>query len=229
MVAGIVPAHHKEKEIQSQGFIVFSCNMQGRKLYVPVGNEPVTLGGSEESNIMLYTSCKIGKIHARVFRLEKDGDLYISPANEYCRMYVNHKEIKGPTLLSHKTEIEIGSQYLKFEEKPVMKVGEPLAGASEIFFKRNPDGFFKPKPDPRKMTTPQATEVIKFEENHMVKEDEPLKTTSDEISSTVSINETTDICNDTQKVTEVIESKPEDHNENATPIPDNNDKNENRI
>ena len=79
------------------------------------------------------------------------------------------------------------------------------------------------------MTTPQATEVIKFEENHMVKEDEPLKTTSDEISSTVSINETTDICNDTQKVTEVIESKPEDHNENATPIPDNNDKNENRI
>ena len=80
MVAGIVPAHHKEKEIQSQGFIVFSCNMQGRKLDVPVGNEPVTLGASEESNIMLYTSCKIGKIHAHVFRMEKDGDLYISPA-----------------------------------------------------------------------------------------------------------------------------------------------------
>ena len=174
MVAGIVPAHHKEKEIQSQGFITFCCIIRETKLYVPVGNEPVTLGGSKESNIMLYTSGKIGKIHALVFRLEKDGDLYISPANVYCRVYVNNKEINGPTLLSHKTQIEIDSQYLKFEKIPVVKV------------------------------------------------DEPQKTASDEISSTASINETPNICSE-DKVTEVIESNLEDHNENDTPIPDINE------
>ena len=32
LLAGIVPAHHKEKGIQSQGFIVFSCTIPGRKL-----------------------------------------------------------------------------------------------------------------------------------------------------------------------------------------------------
>ena len=108
--------------------------------------------------------------------MEKDGDLYISPATEYCRMYVNHKEIKGPTLLSPKAEIEIDSQYLKFEKIPA------------------------------------------------VKKDEPLKTTLAEISSTVSINETPDICNDRPKVTEVIESNPNDNNEKYTSIPDNNEK-----
>ena len=69
------------------------------------------------------------------------------------------------------------------------------------------------------MTTPQVTEVIKFEKNHVVKENEPLKTASDEISSTASLNETSDICSE-DKVTEVIESNPEDHNENDTPIPE---------
>ena len=86
MVVGIVPAHHKEKEIQSHGFISFRCNLLGTKRYVPVGNKPIMLGGSKKSNIILYTSCKIGKIHALLFRLEKDGDIYISPANSKCRV-----------------------------------------------------------------------------------------------------------------------------------------------
>ena len=84
--------------------------------------------------------------------------------------------------------------------------------------------FYKPKTDPTKMNTPQATEVINFKENQVVKEDEPLKTAADEISSTASINETLDICSEV-KMTEVIESDPEDNNENDTPIPDNNENN----
>jgi len=68
------------------------------------------------------------------------------------------------------------------------------------------------------------SQYLKFEKIPAVKKDEPLKTTSDEISSTVTINETPDICIDTPKVTEVIESNPEVHNENDTPIPDNNEK-----
>ena len=123
---------------------------------------------------MLYTSGKIGKIHALLFRLEKDGDLYISPANRNNRVYVNNKEIKGPTLLSHKAGIEIDFQYLKFEQIPVLK------------------------------------------------EDEPQKTTTQQITSSVSINGTPHIWSE-DKMTKVIKSNLEDHDENDKPIPNNNE------
>ena len=51
----------------------------------------------------IYTSGTIGKIHAVLYKLEKDGDTYISPEKKLLSE-LNNKEIKGPTLLSHKAD-----------------------------------------------------------------------------------------------------------------------------
>ena len=99
MVAGLVLTFHNGKEIQSHGVIHFRCNLQG---YVPVGKERW-----EDQMIailhFIYTSGTIGKIHAVLYKLEKDGDTYISPEKKLLSE-LNNKEIKGPTLLSHKAD-----------------------------------------------------------------------------------------------------------------------------
>ena len=46
--------------------------------------------------------------------------IYTSLQQTVSAEYVYKKEIKGPTLLSHKTEIDINSQYFKFEKIPVV-------------------------------------------------------------------------------------------------------------
>ena len=67
--------------------------------------------------------------------------------------------------------------------------------------------FTKLKLSPRKMNTFQATEVIKFEKNLVVKKDEPQKNTTQKITSLVSMNGPSDICSE-DKLTKVIESNP---------------------
>ena len=71
------------------------------------------------------------KIHAVLFKLEKDGDIYISPAHGNCLVYIDSKEIKGPALLSLKADINIDSQLLKFEKNLVVKKDEPQKNTTQ--------------------------------------------------------------------------------------------------